>query len=74
MPLTPFQAEILRLLATNRQPDSYLAGGGALQAAPNSTRFSQDLDFFHDSERRVAEAFEADRSLLEGRGFTVGVE
>ncbi|MEX2295383.1 MAG: hypothetical protein WD804_03600 [Gemmatimonadota bacterium] len=74
MPLTPFQAEILRLLATNRQPDSYLAGGGALQAAPNSTRFSQDLDFFHDSERRVAEAFQADRSLLEGRGCRVDVE
>jgi len=73
VPLTDFQAEILRLLAANRQPHSYLAGGGALHAAPNSTRFSQDLDFFHDSERRVAEAFEADRALLESQGCSVEV-
>lgn len=74
MPLTPFQDELLRLLATNRQPDSYLAGGGGLHSAPNSSRFSQDIDFFHDSEGRVAEAFEADRSLLEERGCKVTVE
>jgi hypothetical protein len=74
VPLTSFQEEVLRLLASNRQPDSYLAGGGALHAAPNSRRFSQDLDFFHDSERRVAEAFEADRALLAGAGCTVVVE
>jgi hypothetical protein len=32
------------------------------------------VDFFHDSERRVAEAFEADRSLLKEQGFEVTVE
>lgn len=63
VPLTPFQEEVLRLLARNRSPESYLAGGAALHSAPNSIRYSQDLDFFHDSERRVAEAFESDRSL-----------
>lgn len=56
MPLTPFQEEVLRLLALDRSPESYLAGGAALHSAPNSIRYSQDLDFFHDSERRVAEA------------------
>ncbi|TVR57413.1 MAG: hypothetical protein EA421_01035 [Gemmatimonadales bacterium] len=30
---------------------------------------NQDLDFFHDSEHRVREAFEADRSLPEAGGF-----
>lgn len=74
MPLTPFQEGVLRLLAENRQEDSYLAGGGALHGAPNSLRYSQDLDFFHDSERRVAEAFEADRSLLQAEGYQVKVE
>ena len=74
VPLTPFQQEILRLLAVNRTADSHLAGGGALHSAPNSTRYSQDLDFFHDSERRVAEAFQADRALLEAEGYRVDVE
>jgi len=74
VPLTAFQEGLLRLLSVNRTEDSYLAGGGALHSAPNSTRYSQDLDFFHDSERRVAEAFEADRSLLEAGGYRVEVE
>lgn len=74
VPLTPFQEEVLRLLARNRAPDSYLAGGAALHSAPNSTRYSQDLDFFHDSERRVAEAFDADRALLVRSGIDVDLE
>lgn len=74
VPLTPFQQEVLRLLARNRSPESYLAGGAALHSAPNSIRYSQDLDFFHDSERRVAEAFESDRSLLVSSGFDVELE
>ncbi len=71
MPLTALQGEVLRLLAGNRKPDSYLAGGGALHAAPNSIRFSQDLDFFHDSERRVAEAFTLDRAYAGRVRFSV---
>jgi predicted nucleotidyltransferase component of viral defense system len=62
------------LLASNRAPDSYLAGGTALHAAPNSRRFSNDVDYFHDSIARVAEAFAADRAVLESHGFTVTVE
>jgi hypothetical protein len=74
VPLTDFQRTVLRLLAGNRSPESYLAGGAALQIAPNSRRFSRDLDFFHDSERRVAEAFQADRDRLESSGFSVDIE
>lgn len=74
MPLTSFQRTILRLLAPNRSPDSYLAGGAALHFKPNSHRFSNDLDFFHDSEERVASAFDVDAALLRASGFGVDVE
>jgi hypothetical protein len=36
--------------------DCHLAGGAAILIEPNTTRFSRDLDYFHDSEafdRRV---------------------
>ena len=42
------------MLSTNRTPDSYLAGGAALHIDPRSKRYSSDLDYFHDSEARVA--------------------
>lgn len=74
MPLTKFQQEIASLLAANRTEDSYLAGGAALHIAPNSQRFSNDLDYFHDSTERVASAFELDRTTLRESDFTVTVE
>ena len=74
MPLTTFQQALLGDLAHNRTDDSYLAGGAALHFAPNSARFSDDLDFFHDSVARVASAFESDHARLEASGFTVAVE
>ena len=74
MPLTPLQAAIGRLLATNRSEDSYLAGGAALLAAPETTRYSHDLDYFQDSADRVATAFAADHDLLLAHGYTVATE
>jgi hypothetical protein len=74
LPLTGYQREILALLARNRTPDSYLAGGAALHIAPNSIRYSNDLDFFHDSAERVATAFSTDSGLLTESGHTVHVE
>ncbi len=62
MPLTDYQAELARLLSANRTFDSYLAGGAAILIEPNTMRYSRDLDYFHDSEARVAEAFSADES------------
>ncbi|MFV1987759.1 MAG: nucleotidyl transferase AbiEii/AbiGii toxin family protein [Gemmatimonadota bacterium] len=73
MPLTGFQRTILALLAQTRTPDSYLAGGAALHFAPNSVRYSNDLDFFHDSPERVASAFSDDAALLEGAGYGMDV-
>jgi len=74
MPLTEFQEGLARLLAQNRSFDSYMAGGAAILIEPNTVRFSHDLDYFHDSEARVAEAYEADRRLLEKNDFGIAVE
>jgi hypothetical protein len=73
MPLTPFQERVARLLSADRSEDSYLAGGAALHIEPNSKRYSNDLDYFQDSEERVASAFAADRARLEQAGFFVDV-
>jgi hypothetical protein len=73
MPLTPFQEGVARLLARQRTPDSYLAGGAAMHIEARSKRYSNDLDYFHDSEERVASAFAADRKLLEREGYIVDV-
>lgn len=74
MPLTAFQQALLATLAAEATDGRYLAGGAALHFAPNSARYSDDLDFFHDSEQRVAMAFSADRARLEVAGYRVGVE
>lgn len=74
MPLTTFQRALLAELAKAPTDDRYLAGGAALHFSPNSLRYSDDLDFFHDSEVRVASAFAADRAQLEQAGYDVDVE
>lgn len=74
MPLTAFQQAVLRTLATAPNDSRYLAGGAALHLTPNSLRYSEDLDFFHDSEARVASAFAADRDCLVRAGHVVDLE
>jgi len=74
MPLTNFQLKIAQLLAVNRSDDSYLAGGAALHFSPNSKRYSNDLDYFHDSVERVASAFNVDRATLINAGFAVEIQ
>jgi hypothetical protein len=64
VPLTAFQRELLAELAASPNDDRYLAGGAAMHFAPHSTRYSDDLDFFHDSEERVASAFGSRVPLL----------
>ncbi|MBI5384061.1 MAG: nucleotidyl transferase AbiEii/AbiGii toxin family protein [Verrucomicrobia bacterium] len=71
MPLTAFQSETLKLLAARRSPDSFLAGGTVLNAAPDSPRFSKDLDIFHDVEGSVAASADADAAVLREHGYTV---
>lgn len=74
MPLTDHQSRVALLLAANRTFDSYLAGGAAILIEPNTARFSRDLDYFHDTETRVAEAFAADRDSLETAGYAIDAD
>jgi hypothetical protein len=74
MPVTALQSAIAKALAKNRTPDSYLAGGAALHFEPQSIRYSHDLDYFNDTEKRVAEAFNLDRITLEKLNFKFEVE
>ncbi len=71
MPLTKFQARVLRLLAANRSPSSHVAGGAALNAAPDSPRYSRDVDVFHDVADAVAFSARTDAETLTRNGFTV---
>lgn len=69
MPLTPFQRELLLLLARNRNPDSYVGGATVIQKDPESARFSEDLDIFHDVAESVAKSAEADKAVLDHEGY-----
>ena len=71
MPLTPYQEEVARLLSAHRTFDSYLAGDAAIHLEPQSTRYSNDLDYFHDSVERVATAFTDDARHLAQAGHEV---
>lgn len=74
VPLTPFQQRLLADLTQDRSTDRHLAGGAAMHIAPNSLRYSNDLDFFHDSDARVASTFALDRARLDALGYTTTVE
>ncbi len=70
VPLTPFQSEVLRLLARNRSRESYVAGGIALNAREN-IRWSADVDVFHDAEQAVIQSSEADVRVLAEAGYSI---
>ena len=67
MALTAQQAEILRLLASNRlaNPQSYVAGGLALNYKLDTPRLSRDIDIFHDTKEAMIRSWEMDRAVLE---------
>jgi hypothetical protein len=71
MPLSAFQKEVACLLAANRNPESYLAGGTAINRADGSPRYSNDLDLFHDAADSVALCAETDAKELLARGYSV---
>lgn len=70
MPLTDFQARVLRLVAANRNPDSFFAGGAVINYS--GPRFSDDFDLFHDRTERLAVAVAADFEALARAG--IGLE
>jgi hypothetical protein len=69
VPLSKIQADVLRLLASHRDPESYVAGSTPLNR--DATRYSEDIDVFHDREERVARAAEQDGALLEQHGYAL---
>jgi hypothetical protein len=69
VPLSKIQIDVLRVLASNRDPESYVAGGTPLnRAAP---RYSSDIDIFHDREERVSAAALGDAAALATAGYAV---
>lgn len=71
MPLSEVQGRVLRLLAANRSPESYLAGATVLHQGENTPRYSLDLDYFHDLADSVATSAETDAVTLQAAGYTV---
>jgi hypothetical protein len=69
VPLSRIQSEILRLLASHRDPESYVAGSTPLTRS--TSRYSADIDIFHDREERVAGAARDDSTFLEQHGYTL---
>jgi hypothetical protein len=67
VPLTKLQTHALRVLPAQQSPDSYIAGGVALNR--DGPRFSSDIDIFEDSEERLAAAAEADGAALVDAGL-----
>jgi hypothetical protein len=57
------------LLASHRDPESYVAGSTPLNR--NAPRYSADIDVFHDREERVAQAAEQDGALLQEHGYSL---
>jgi hypothetical protein len=71
MPLTPFQKEVMAVLASNRSEASHVAGGVVINAADDSARFSKDFDIFHDSVEDLTSSSERDLASLSAAGFRV---
>jgi hypothetical protein len=69
VPLSKIQTDILRLLASQRNPESYVAGATPLNR--DAPRYSGDIDVFHDREERVASAAASDAQTLEAAGYGV---
>lgn len=69
MPLSQVQVDVLRLLASHRDPESYVAGSTPLNRY--AARYSGDIDVFHDREERVARAAQEDAALLQEHGYAL---
>jgi hypothetical protein len=69
VPLSDLQSRLLRLLAAQRSPESYVADASPLARA--GPRFSADIDVFHDREEAVAATALADAAMIDQAGFRV---
>jgi hypothetical protein len=69
VPLSKIQIDVLRLLASHRDPESYVAGSTPLNR--DAPRYSGDIDIFHDREELVARTAEGDAAVLQQQGYTL---
>ena len=69
MPLSSVQTDVLRLLASHRDPHSFVAGGAPLNR--NGPRYPDDIDIFISPEERVAPSALADAQTLAAAGYRV---
>jgi hypothetical protein len=67
MPLNRLQSKLLRLLASYRSPDSYVAG--AIPLNRDGPRYSDDIDIFHDSDERLGATAQSDASVIRNAGY-----
>jgi hypothetical protein len=71
MPLGDFEKTVLRLLAANRNPESYVAGATVFLRREDSHRQSQDIDVFHDTVQSLKLAAAQDAAVLQQNGFAL---
>ncbi len=71
MPVGAFEQEVLRLLAANRNPDSYVGGATVLNQNAASPRTSRDIDLFHDTIESLVQSADRDIATLRAAGFEV---
>ena len=69
MPLNRIQIDILTLLASKRSPESYVAGSTPLNQS--ASRFSKDIDIFHDKVEDLRRIVAEDAMVLEGAGYQI---
>jgi hypothetical protein len=66
VPLSRIQTGILHFLASQRDPESYVAVATPLNRS--TARYSSDIAIFHDRQARVAQAALADVAALQAAG------
>lgn len=71
MPLTEFQRDVFKIISANRNPDSYVAGGIVIQRSAGSSRYSDDIDLFHDTSQAVIASARLDAETLEKSGYAI---
>ena len=71
MPLGDFEKTVLRLLAANRNPESYVAGATVFLRREDSHRQSQDIDVFHDTVQSLKLAATQDAAVLQQNNYTL---
>ncbi len=69
MPLNEIQKRVLKEIAANRSPSSFLAGATVLNRSSDTPRFSRDVDYFHDLEESIAQSAETDAATLRAAGY-----